>query len=115
MLVRSRRTTVLNRVTAVCIEAIPAFSTTTSHVPGSCARATTKKRKGKGRRRSQHRKVVAVELEGAAAMGEGSEKNGKLSLLLLYEPWLLKKGFVGCCKVHGRVKTIKSKLETVKI
>ncbi|PON90785.1 hypothetical protein TorRG33x02_134230 [Trema orientale] len=93
MLVRSRRTTVLNRVTAVCIEAIPAFSTTTSHVPGSCARARTKKRKGKGRRRSQRRKVVAVELEGAAAMGEGSEKNGKLSLASTLRTLAFKGGF----------------------
>ena len=34
MSVRSRRTTVPYRVTAVCMEAMPAFVTRSSHVPG---------------------------------------------------------------------------------
>lgn len=45
MWVRSRRTTVLNRVTAVCMEEIPASSTRSSHTPGrSAARVTVKKK-----------------------------------------------------------------------
>jgi hypothetical protein len=38
MLVRSKRITLLKRVTAVCIEAMPAFGIRSSHVPGRVAR-----------------------------------------------------------------------------
>lgn len=37
MLVRSKRTTVLKRVTAACMEEIPASATRSSHVPGRSA------------------------------------------------------------------------------
>lgn len=45
MLVRSRRITVLKCVTAVCIEAMPAFGIISSHVPGRSARAGMSKRR----------------------------------------------------------------------
>lgn len=38
MLVRSSSTTVLKRVTAVCMEEMPALPTRSSHVPGRSAR-----------------------------------------------------------------------------
>ncbi|KAI8002858.1 BTB/POZ domain-containing protein NPY3 [Camellia lanceoleosa] len=44
MLVRSRGTTVLKLVMAVCIDAMPAFATTTSHVPGRPSQSLSRSR-----------------------------------------------------------------------
>lgn len=61
MLVRSKRITVLKRVTVVCIEAIPAFWTRSSHVPGRVARVGVWNVKSCMRKHITKRGMVSIE------------------------------------------------------
>lgn len=53
----------LKRVTAVCIEAIPALATRSSHVPGSCARVIVVAEKKMKMKRRNFEEVIDTDTD----------------------------------------------------